>query len=65
MLLNPLQQMRLARFLRQKARTVPLSEKGKYLQHAALWEALARAQAKKPTLSPRNQRPVRRKDPQL
>jgi hypothetical protein len=36
MRLNPLQQMRLARFLRQKARTVPLSEKGKYLGHAAL-----------------------------
>jgi hypothetical protein len=55
MLLNALQQMRLARLLTEKAKTVPLTEKGKYLQHAALWVALARHQAKNPHLSSRNQ----------
>ena len=65
MRLNPLQQMRLARLLTQKAKTVPLTKKGKYLQHAALWVALARHQAKNPHLSPRNQQLRRRKDREL
>jgi hypothetical protein len=63
MRLNPLQQMRLARLFTEKAKTVPLTEKGNYLQRAALWVALARHQAKNPHLSPRNQQLRRRKDP--
>jgi hypothetical protein len=65
MRLNPLQHMRLAKLLRSKAQSVPMSLKGRYLAFAALSVALARHQAKNPHLSPRNQQLRRRKDREL
>jgi hypothetical protein len=41
MLLNPLQQMRLARLLRQKAQHASLSDGRRLRNHAAVFEALA------------------------
>ena len=61
MRLNPLQHMRLAKLLRSRAQSVPMSLKGRYLAFAALSVALARYQAKNPYLSPRNQQLRRRK----
>jgi hypothetical protein len=48
MLLNPLQQMRLARLLRQKAQHASLSDRRRLLNHAAVFEVLARAQVDDP-----------------
>jgi hypothetical protein len=47
--------MRLAKLLRSKAQSVPMSLKGRYLAFAALSVALAKWQARNPHLLRRNQ----------
>jgi hypothetical protein len=49
--MDMLQQMRLAKFLRQKAQHAPMAERHRLLSTAAVLETLARARARDPSRS--------------
>ena len=56
MLFNPIQHMRRAKLLRERAQNAPISRKRQYLAFAAFHEARARWLARNPNLSLRSQR---------